>query len=86
MSFGARAFLAAQLGCEPDELRLAKGPVQSYRGEFADYVRRGERVGSVLVGHVAGGGTGRARKRRVTADWPSGQTSKDIAQDEPIEW
>ena len=89
--FSVREFVAQQLGCEPDDFRIVRRPVGSYRGDEAEYAGDGASV-RILVSRprgslvVQGDHTGRDVHRRVTVTWPGGRAETRISVDEDIRW
>jgi hypothetical protein len=86
--FNARAWLAQQIGCEPDDLSLADGrPRSDWRGGHdATYTRSGAFAGRVLISSPRTMVETEPPHRIVTATWPAGDARTRITGEEPIDW
>ena len=87
--FSVRAFLAAWLRCEPDEIVIVVGPVgRAHVGLSASYARRPstEPTARIVIGPGRRNLAGQVR-RLVTASWYRGSgTQTDIGAEQEVDW
>ena len=84
-TFSVRAWLADQLGCQPDQLDLLEDPQPTRRGPEARYVHDNGTVSTVLITWAVPD-AGRRGTRMVVATLPAGGALLGIDADNEIEW